>query len=151
MIMVEDYNRSKKVNCSWLEIEHLIKVLAIKIQKSNKDYDIVLGITNGGIVPATLIARELDIKHIQFIPIRNKILRKHEMPRLYKGKKYLVIDEIYDTGYTFRKVVHALKTIDCDFAFLVSRYAETSTILVGKILNHSNYVIFPWERKLSFA
>lgn len=148
MMRVEDYNRSKTVYCSWIEIEYMIKALATKIQKSNKEYDIVLGITNGGIVPATLMARELDIKHIQFIPVRNKILHKHEMPRLYRDKKYLVVDEIYDTGYTFRKVFHALNTIDCDFAFLVSRYAETS-ILAGKILNHSKYVIFPWERKIS--
>jgi hypoxanthine phosphoribosyltransferase len=94
---VNDYY-SSKVLCSWLDVEDMVKVLAAKIQKSNKSYDIVLGITNGGIVPAALIARELGIDHLQFIPIRNKILHKYEMPRLYKEKKYLVIDEIYDTG-----------------------------------------------------
>ena len=143
--MVNHYNRSK-VYCSWREIEYLIKVLATKVQKSNKGYDIILAITNGGIVPSALMARELEIDHIQFIPVRNRILHKHEMPRLYKNKKYLVIDEIYDTGYTFFKVSRALKLVDCDFAFLVSRYTESSTILVAKVLNHGKYVIFPWEK-----
>ena len=147
MKAVKAIDNHSKVYCSWREIECLIKVLATKIQKSNKSYDIILGITNGGIVPATLIARELEIDYIQFIPVRNKILHKHGMPRLYKNKKYLVIDEIYDTGYTFCKVSQALKKVDCDFAFLVSRYAEGSNKLVAKILNHRKYVIFPWERK----
>ncbi len=145
---MNDYYSSKAL-CSWFDVEDMVKVLAAKIQKSNKSYDIVLGITNGGIVPAALIAQELGIDHIQFIPVRNKILHKYEMPRLYKEKKYLVIDEIYDTGDTFRKVSHALKMLDCDFAFLVSRYYKSSSIFVGKILNHSKYVIFPWERKKS--
>jgi len=125
----------------------MVKVLAAKIQKSNKRYDIVLGITNGGVVPAMLMARELESDHIQFIPVRNNRLHKHEMPRLYKYKKYLIIDEIYDTGRTFFKVCRELRLVDCDFAFLVSRYAESSGLWVGKTLNHIKYVIFPWERK----
>jgi hypoxanthine phosphoribosyltransferase len=130
-------------------VEDMVKVLAAKIQMSKKSYDIVLGITNGGVVPAALISRELGIDHLQFITVRNKILQNYEMLRLYKEKKYLVIDDIYDTGDTFRKVSHALEMFDCDFAFLVSRYSESSSIFVSKILNHSKYVIFPWERKKS--
>ena len=138
---------SSKVYCNWREVEFMVKVLAAKIQKSNKRYDIVLGITNGGVVPAMLMARELESDHIQFIPVRNNRLHKHEMPRLYKYKKYLIIDEISDTGRTFFKVCRELRLVDCDFAFLVSRYAESSGLWVGKTLNHIKYVIFPWERK----
>jgi len=138
---------SSKVYCNWREVEFMVKVPAAKIQKSNKRYDIVLGITNGGVVPAMLMARELESDHIQFIPVRNNRLHKHEMPRLYKHKKYLIIDEIYDTGCTFFKVCRELRLVDCDFAFLVSRYAESSGLWVGKTLNHIKYVIFPWERK----
>ena len=146
---IEKINEQDAVYCSWQKVELMVKVLAAKIRKSNKRYDIVLGITNGGIVPAMLMARELDIQHIQFIPVRNKELQKHEMPPLSKNKKYLAIDEIYDTGYTFCKVSRALNKVECDFAFLVSRYTETSSrILVAKILNHNKYVTFPWEREV---
>jgi hypoxanthine phosphoribosyltransferase len=48
---------SPKEYCSWEEVEYLIIVLADKIiKKSNKKYDIILGITNGGIIPARLMA-----------------------------------------------------------------------------------------------
>ena len=138
---------SSKEYCSWEEVEFLIKLLADRIQKSNKKYDVILGITNGGIIPARLMARELDNNYIQLIPVRNKKLHREELPLFYENKKYLVIDEICDTGNTFSKVADALKVVHCDFAFLISRYKHNSGALVGKILNHNKWVVFPWERK----
>jgi len=58
----------------------------------------------------------------------------NELRPLLKGKKYLIADEIYDTGNTFSKV------FDCDFCV---SYAT----LVAKILNHNKWVVFPWEGK----
>ena len=140
---------SPKEYCSWEEVELLTKTVAQKIQTSNKKYDIILGITNGGIIPARLMARELDINHIQFIPIRNKKLYKKEMFPLFKVKKYLIVDEILDTGETFSKVYNIIRMLDCDFAFLMSRYRYTgkSSVFVGKLLNHNKWIVFPWEIK----
>ncbi|OLB91616.1 MAG: hypothetical protein AUH25_02240 [Thaumarchaeota archaeon 13_1_40CM_38_12] len=107
----------------------------------------ILGITNGGIIPARLMARELDINRIQFIPIRNKKLQKDDMPKLNKDKKYLIVDDIYDTGNTFYKVYDFIKEFNCDFAFLMCRYQQNNPILVGKILNHEKWIVLPWERQ----
>jgi hypoxanthine phosphoribosyltransferase len=142
---------SLKEYYSWEEVELLTKILAQKIRKSTKKrYDAILSVTNGGIIPARLMARELDINFIQFIPIRNKKLYKQEMPLLTKYKKYLIIDEIYDTGDTFYKVFDVVRTFNCDFAFLICRYRDNINndirrIYVGKILNHNKWIVFPWE------
>ncbi|MGB7637607.1 MAG: hypothetical protein WBL88_08555 [Nitrososphaeraceae archaeon] len=63
---------SPKEYCKWQEVEVLVEKIVHSIQRSAKKYDVILTITNGGIIPARLIARELDLNHIQFIPIRNK-------------------------------------------------------------------------------
>ena len=137
---------SPKEHCSWEQIESLTKTVADKIRISNKTYDAIMGITNGGIIPARLLARELDIDYIQLIPVRNKELCKEELPLLLKDKKYLIIDEIYDTGATFSKVYDAVRIFDCDFAFLMSRYKHNSKgTYVGKVLNHDRWIVFPWE------
>ena len=138
---------SPKEYCSWIDIEELIKEITRIIQKSYKKYDLILAITNGGLIPAKLIARELDINHIHFIPIRNKKLYIEEMPSLDRNKKYLIVDDIYDTGDTFTKVFVAVKDFDCDFAFLMSRYKDRNATLVAKILNHEKWIVFPWEKK----
>ena len=139
---------------SWGDIVLLTQVVAAKIKTSNKKYDIILGITNGGIIPARLMAQELDIDHIQFIPVRNKKLHIEEMPQLTTDKKYLVVDEIYDTGQTFSKVKHAMQDFDCDYVFLMRRFNDTNDnetdnglTFIGKILNHDKWVVFPWELK----
>jgi hypoxanthine phosphoribosyltransferase len=68
------------------------------------------------------------------------------MPLLLKDKKYLIVDEIYDTGDTLCKVYDAVRIFDCDFAFLMSRYEHNSRgIHIGKVLNHNKWIVFPWE------
>ena len=138
---------SPKQYCTWQEVEVLVEKLAHTIQRSGKKYDVILSITNGGIIPARLMARELDISHMQFIPIRNKKLHVEEMLPLLKGRKYLVVDDIYDTGGTFTKVFDVIKGFDCDFAFLMTRYKDSNARLVAKILDHDKWIVFPWERK----
>jgi uncharacterized protein len=138
---------SPKVYCTWEEVGTLVKKLTTKIQKSQKKYQTILGITNGGIIPARLVARELGMDHIQFIPVRNRDIQRDEMPILLKDNKYLVIDEIYDTGNTFAKVYDSLKAFKCDFAFLMSRFRHQHITFVAKILNHDRWVVFPWEMK----
>jgi uncharacterized protein len=140
---------SPKEYCSWEEVEILTKTVAQKIRNSNKKYNAILGITTGGIIPATLLASELEVNDIQFIPFRYKKLYTKMMPILPKDKKYLIVDEIYDTGQTLSKVDNVLKTFDCDFAFLMSRYRYTGKpfAYVGKLLNHNKWVVFPWEVK----
>ena len=145
---------STKEYCSWEEVELLTKIVAAKIQSLNKKYDVILGVTNGGIIPARLMALQLDIHHIQFIRVRNKNLHTEEIRQLDIDKKYLVVDEIYDTGQTFSKVKYAMQDFDCDYAFLMRRFNDTNgnetdngITFIGKILNHDKWVVFPWELK----
>jgi hypoxanthine phosphoribosyltransferase len=93
------------------------------------------------------MARELDINHIQFIPIRDKKIQNDEMPQLLKDTKYLIIDDIYDTGDTFSKAYDIIKLFNCDFGVLMCRYKQNNSVLVGKILNHRKWIVFPWERR----
>jgi uncharacterized protein len=130
-----------------------VKKVTNEIESSNKKYDAILGITNGGIIPARLIARELEMDHILFIPVRSKKLHKEEMSPLFNGKKYLIADDIYDTGNMYVIVSNEVERFDCDFAFLVRRFAadddagSSGKVYVGEILNHNRWIVFPWERK----
>ena len=138
---------SPKEYCSWNDIEVMIQQLSDLIIKSGKNYDSLLAINNGGIIPARLLARELEIYDIQFIPFQNKILLLEQMPSLVKNKQYLIIDDIYDTGLTFAKVFNKVKEYNCEFAFLMSRFINPNAKLVAKILNNKNWIVFPWEKK----
>jgi hypoxanthine phosphoribosyltransferase len=105
----------------------------------------VLGIANGGIVSARLVAEELGVDCIMLILMRNKRVVSEEIPRLYKNKRYLVVDDIYDTGDTYRKALEAMKGFDCDYAFCMSRYHQEFGVY-GRLLGHEKWIVFPWEK-----
>jgi uncharacterized protein len=130
-------------SCSWQEIERLVKEIALHVNKSGAKYDCILGIANGGIIPAKLLSRELGLDAIQLVPVRNKNIVKAEMPALNINKRYLVIDDIYDTGDTYSKVAGALKDFRCDFCFCMSRHKSRG--ITGEVLNHNRWIVFPWE------
>jgi uncharacterized protein len=72
-----------------------------------------------------------------------------EMPPMSGDKKYLIVDDIYDSGDTYSKVHRVIEMFDCDFAFLINRckYAGKSSAFIGKILNHNKWILFQWEPK----
>lgn len=128
--------------CSWQEVHKIIKDLADKIRGK---YDCMLAIANGGIIPARLLAEELGIDCILLIPVRKKRVIEEQMPRLEKGKRYLIVDDIYDTGDTYCKVAGATKGFDRDFAFCMSRYPQEFGAY-GRLLDHARWIVFPWEK-----
>lgn len=132
-----------KEPCSWFEIAYLVKEVVDRT--AGKQYDCILGITNGGIIPARLLAEELGMDEIQLVPVRNKEIVVAEMPRLDRKKNYLVVDDIYDTGRTYAMVSRALKGYRCDYAFCMARYEQDAGIC-GRVLNHNRWIVFPWER-----
>lgn len=145
----DDEEFSEKDYCSWEEIDLLATIIADEVKRSNSKYEVILGVTNGGIIPARLIAQKLDVSHIQFIPVRDKILIPDEMPQLFSTKSYLVVDDIYDTGDIFTKIFPHLYHLNCDYAFLMKRFQDPiegfQKIFIGKILNHKRWIVFPWE------
>ena len=146
-VTTADQHLKNKYYLDWDDIENLVKKTALKIKKNNnKKYDLIIGIKNGGIIPAILISRELDINDIEFITIRkNKIFKFN---KFHKDKKYLlIIDEIYDTGKTFSIVNEYFKRFEYDYACLISRYRipDNHKIVTGKVLNHKKWIVFPWE------
>jgi uncharacterized protein len=147
-VTTADQHLKNNYYLDWDDIENLVKKTALKIKKNNKKYDLIIGIKNGGIIPAILISRELDINDIEFITIRkNKIFKFN---KFHKDKKYLlIIDEIYDTGKTFSIVNEYFKRFEYDYACLVSRYRipDNNKIVIGKVLNHKRWIVFPWENR----
>ena len=88
--------------------------LATKILNSNEEFDSIITISRGGLIPARIVSDVLGID--DFYTIRSKYWgiygRKYEEPRVYihdvidvNKKKVLIIDEVVDTGDTMSKIV----------------------------------------------
>ena len=143
---------AKEIILSWSDVGEYITKISIEVQakiisNSLKDYE-VIAIGNGGIIPATMLSYKLNIKPINIFPLIDKQIISHKVPTLDPKKKYLLIDEIHDTGKTIDLVESCLMEMNYLKIFLLKRY-KTDSIrdkdVCGKILNDSRWVVFPWE------
>jgi hypoxanthine phosphoribosyltransferase len=101
------------------------------------DFDLVLGIAEGGMIPAVLIAGKLGCKiklvHINFRDDQNFI--KFSQPRILSKlllpkniKNVLIVDDVSRSGKTLKSAKTVLKN-----------YKSKTMVFVGK----ADYVLFP--------
>ncbi|MDP3781055.1 MAG: phosphoribosyltransferase, partial [Nitrosopumilaceae archaeon] len=90
---------NQKEYVDWNTIESLADVLTRKIKSLHLQFNSISTISRGGLVPARLLADRLGIKVI--------LVDKDEIPQ-----DSLFVDDIYDTGKTFAKILPKAKDSD---------------------------------------
>ncbi|MDE1876850.1 MAG: hypothetical protein KGH86_08530, partial [Thaumarchaeota archaeon] len=90
--MVSKNNWKGRSRMTWSEIESCVKILSDEIKKTGFEFDAIATISRGGLVPARLVADRFNIKKI--------LVDKNMIP-----KRTLFIDDIYDSGDTFKKII----------------------------------------------
>ena len=100
----------------WAELDALVARLADAV---GRDYDLVLAITRGGLVPAGMLAYRLDLREILVAGVEFYLTGggMHEAPRfghfpdaaLLRGKRVLVVDEVWETGETMAAVLERVR------------------------------------------
>ena len=125
---------SKKV--SWSEIEKLIKILAETILDIPREFSSISTISRGGLVPARLLADNMDI---------NKILVDKEKIPINS----LFVDDIYDSGDTFRKIISKVDDPkNFIFATIFARRGKKypKQLIYAKQTHANEYIIYPWDK-----
>jgi len=92
---------------SWPEIQVLVGRLAEQLPR---DFDALLIITRGGLVPGGLLSEELDIRNVLVAAVQfytgigetldQPIFFQFPADPILYGKRILVVDDIWDSGRT---------------------------------------------------
>jgi hypoxanthine phosphoribosyltransferase len=104
------------VEVGWAELDALVAKLATSI---GRDQDLVLAITRGGLVPAGILAYRLDLREILVAGVEfyrgdggthpSPLVTHFPSARLLRGRRVLVIDEVWETGETMAEVVRRVR------------------------------------------
>ena len=113
----------------------------------------IAAITRGGLVPAAVIARELDVRLIDTICIVSyrddhsqgslEVLKSVE----HDSEGWLLIDDLVDTGKTARKVRELMPK--AHFATVYAKPAGRPTVdtFVTEV-SQDTWILFPWDTAL---
>ncbi|MGI0062650.1 MAG: phosphoribosyltransferase [Nitrosotalea sp.] len=129
-------NWKGRSNVTWKEIESCVAILFDKNNKTGFEFDRIATASRGGLVPARLIADHFDIKKIR--------IDKKKIP-----KRTLFVDDIYDSGYTFKRIFPLVKDPEnFVYATLFARKGVRypKQLIYAKKTRGREYVVFPWDR-----
>ena len=101
---------------SWDDLDGLVATLAEKV---GVDYDVVLAITRGALVPAGMLAYRLGLRNILVAavayyddtgqPAEQPTFLQFPADPLLHSRRVLIIDEVWDTGTTIAAVVERVQ------------------------------------------
>jgi len=116
----------------WFDIDFILGQLTNKIRASKQEYDLIAGITRGGLVPAVMLSHKLNTPMMAMSPL----------DVLPADKRILVVDEIYDTGKTLDKVQELNPHVD--IAVLIHN-TDKPLMFFGIKNDTQRWIVFPWE------
>lgn len=142
---------SRKFFVTWHEFHRDVQALAWNLPP--KSWKGIVAVTRGGLVPAALLARSLNIKLIETVSISSydDVLDRQAEPDIIKnlpeeddGEGWLVVDDLVDTGETL-KIVRGM--------FPKAHYATVYAKAQGKknvdsyVAEVNAWIVFPWEEE----
>jgi len=133
---------------SWEELHRHAKALAWRLVDLGP-WKGLIAITRGGLVPAAVVARELEIRLIDTVCIASYDDRSQGGLNILKGVEgdgegWLIVDDLVDTGVTARAVRAMLPK-----AHLATIYAKPlGRPLVDTFItevSQDTWILFPWD------
>ncbi len=152
----------KGFHVSWDQIHRDARALAWRLDGHGPDngaWRAVVGITRGGLVPAMIVSRELDIRVVDTISVKSYDHQDQMQPKVTKapqaelmrdGTGILVVDDLVDTGKTL-ELVRALYPK----AHFATVYAKPSgRPMVDTYItevSQDTWIFFPWDMALQYV
>jgi len=134
---------------SWDEFHRQTRVL-VKHIRSRGVWTRIIGIARGGLVPAAILAKELDIRVVESICIASYDGKVRGEVRILKGPiggdggDAIVVDDIADSGETIRAVRALLPR--ALFAAVYAKPAGKSLVdAFAAEVDQESWLEFPWE------
>ena len=153
--MSDDKNRYRKTYpISWEQLHRDSKALAWRLVEM-QTWKGIVAITRGGLVPASIIARELEIRLVDTVCIASYDGRQQGDISVLKspdtdGDDWLLIDDLVDTGKTASVVRDMLPK--AHFATVYAKPAGRPLVdtFITEV-SQDTWILFPWDTESQFV
>lgn len=153
--MSESSNSKKIFPVSWDEVQRDCRALAWRVADKGP-FDGIVAVTRGGLIPAAIVSRVLNIRYIDTICLESYAADRSQSNNVeilkdikHSGEKLLIVDDLVDTGATAKTIRQMLPR-----AHFATVYAKP----LGKPLvdsfvtevSQDTWIHLPWEEDTKF-
>ncbi len=156
--MADKDRYTKMFPVSWDHLHRDAKALAWRLLELGP-YAGIVAITRGGLVPAAIIARELELRTVETVCAASydgraqgnmKVLKPAEAALEVLGENWLIVDDLVDTGATARVVRNMLPK--AHFATVYAKPAGRPLVdtFITEV-SQDTWILFPWDAESQFV
>ncbi len=160
--MTDRLPHEKGFHISWDQIHRDSRALAWRLQGYGPDngaWRAVVAITRGGMAPAMIVSRELDIRTVDTISIKSydhqaqseaKVLKAPDAALMGDGTGILIVDDLVDSGKTL-EVVRKMYP-NAHFATVYAKpkgRPQVDTFITE--VSQDTWIFFPWDMALQYV
>lgn len=145
-------------NVSWAEVhrdtKHLVRLLMDK-----GPWVGIVALTRGGLVPASILAREMEIRVVDTLCISTydeqvkgaiNVLKVPERAVEVEGEGWLLVDDLVDTGATAKKAREILPKSHFATVYAKPQGLPTVDTFVSEV-PQDVWVFFPWDTEPQYV
>ena len=145
---------TKTFPISWEQLHRDAKALAWRLVDM-KTWKGIVAITRGGLVPASIIARELEIRLVDTVCISSYDFKEIGESKILKSADidaddWLLVDDLVDTGRTARIVRDMLPKLHFATVYAKPEGRPLVDTYITEV-SQDTWILFPWDTESQFV
>ncbi|SIS88804.1 xanthine phosphoribosyltransferase [Roseivivax lentus] len=151
----------KGFHVSWDQLHRDARALSWRLQSNVPEggWRAVVAITRGGMAPAMIVARELDIRTVDTISVKSYDHQTQSEPRIIKspdmdvvgdGSGILIVDDLVDTGRTLEVVRRAMPKAHVATVYAKPKGRPMVDTFITEV-SQDTWIFFPWDMALQYV
>ncbi len=142
---------------SWDQLHRDARQIAERLSNNHPPFKGIVAVTRGGLIPAAIVARELDCRLVESVSIISYDEENQKEPKVVKtpdaagnGEGFLIIDDLVDSGITAKLIRDMLPK-----AYFACLYAKPAGLTMTDEfimqVPQDTWILFPWDTAPAFS
>ena len=160
--MTDRLPHEKGFHVSWDQLHRDARALAWRLQSETPPgggWRAVVAITRGGMAPAMIVARELDIRTVDTISVKSYnhqtqsepvVIKSPDMDLVGDGAGVLIVDDLVDTGKTLEVVRKTLPKAHVATVYAKPKGRPMVDTFITEV-SQDTWIFFPWDMALQYV
>lgn len=160
--MTDRLPHEKGFHVSWDQIHRDSRALAWRLDGQGPDngaWKAVVAITRGGMAPAMIVARELNIRTVDTISVKSydnqtqeaaSILKSPDRELMGDGTGCLIVDDLVDSGKTLALVREMFPKAHFATVYAKPKGRPMVDTFITEV-SQDTWIFFPWDMALQYV